>query len=125
MAYYGNYYQPQQYFPQITSDVKWVQGESGAKSYLVAPNSEVTLWDSEAKRIYLKSADAYGLPKMRVFEYRAVEEEAPKTPTTGTIDNAEWERLKSDVNSLRTAVETIRKDMRNEHGANDGAVPTV
>ena len=47
----------------------WVQGEAGAKSYLVAPNTTVQLWDSEAQTIYLKSADASGMPSMKVLDY--------------------------------------------------------
>lgn len=47
----------------------WVQGEAGAKSYLVAPNNTVQLWDSEEQVIYLKSADASGMPSMKVLDY--------------------------------------------------------
>lgn len=47
----------------------WVQGEAGAKSYLVAPNTTVQLWDSEAQTIYLKSADASGMPTMKILDY--------------------------------------------------------
>ena len=54
------YSQPQ----QVQNGIIWVQGEAGAKSYLVAPNNTVQLWDSEAQTIYLKSADASGMPSM-------------------------------------------------------------
>ena len=47
----------------------WVQGEAGAKAYMVAPGNSVVLWDSEDHVIYIKSADAAGMPGMRVFEY--------------------------------------------------------
>ena len=47
----------------------WVQGEQAAKSYLVAPNTTVQLWDSEEKVIYLKSADASGMPSMKILDY--------------------------------------------------------
>ena len=47
----------------------WVQGESGAKSYLLAPNNTLPLWDSEAQTIYLKSADASGMPSMKIIDY--------------------------------------------------------
>ena len=47
----------------------WVQGEAGAKAYLVAPGSTVQLWDSENPVIYLKSADMSGMPSMRVLDY--------------------------------------------------------
>lgn len=53
-------YQPQMPQNQPNSAMIWVQGESGAKSYLVAPNTTVVLFDSESQTIYLKSADATG-----------------------------------------------------------------
>ena len=58
---------------QPTNSLIWVQGEAGAKSYLVAPNATVMLMDSEGDRFYLKSADASGMPlPLRVFEYKEV-----------------------------------------------------
>ena len=41
----------------------WVSGESSAKAYPVAPNQTVVLWDSENQSVYLKSADATGMPR--------------------------------------------------------------
>lgn len=52
------------------NSIIWVQGEAGAKSYLVAPNTTVQLWDSEDQVIYLKSADASGMPSMKVLDYK-------------------------------------------------------
>ena len=54
---------------QGQSGLIWVQGEQAAKSYLVAPNTTVQLWDSEEKVIYLKSADASGMPSMKILDY--------------------------------------------------------
>ena len=48
----------------------WVQGEAGAKSYLVAPGTNIMLMDSESQVFYIKSADASGMPlPLRVFDY--------------------------------------------------------
>lgn len=80
MAYFNGYpatYQPMipQYQAQQVQQQNqqqgliWVQGEQAAKSYLVAPGSTVQLWDSEEKVIYLKSADASGMPSMKVLDY--------------------------------------------------------
>ena len=75
MAYFNGFpatYQPvypvQQTQNQQNSII-WVQGEAGAKSYMVAPNSTVTLWDSENQTIYLKSADATGMPSIKTLDY--------------------------------------------------------
>lgn len=80
MAYYNGFpatYQPVYQAPvmqtqpqaQQQSGLIWVQGEQAAKSYLVAPNTTVQLWDSEEKVIYLKSADASGMPSMKILDY--------------------------------------------------------
>ena len=78
MAYYNGfpanyqmYQQPYQATQQAQTNggIIWVQGEAAAKSYLVAPNTTVQLWDSEEKVIYLKSADASGMPSMKVLDY--------------------------------------------------------
>lgn len=47
----------------------WVQGETGAKSYLLTPNTTLPLWDSERQTIYLKSTDASGMPSMKILDY--------------------------------------------------------
>jgi len=60
---------PQTVSVQAESGIIWVQGEAGAKAYLVAPGSTVQLWDSENPVIYLKSADMSGMPSMRVLDY--------------------------------------------------------
>ena len=59
--------------PQNNSGLVWVQGEAGAKSYLVPPGQSVLLMDSESLRFYLKTADASGMPlPLRVFEYSEI-----------------------------------------------------
>ena len=60
---------------QQNNGLVWVQGEAGAKSYLVAPGNTVMLMDSEGKRFYLKTADSSGMPMpLRVFEYKECSE---------------------------------------------------
>lgn len=54
---------------QPTNGLIWVQGEAGAKAYPVAPNTTVQLWDSENQIVYLKSADASGMPSMKILDY--------------------------------------------------------
>lgn len=64
---------PQQMPQQGTggNDMIWVQGEAGAKAYLVAPNTTVVLWDTETPTIYVKSADGTGKPlDMRVLDFK-------------------------------------------------------
>lgn len=90
--YYPNYptypnYNPMQNPPTPTptqnqnQSITWVQGESGAKSYLVASNTSVLLMDSEQSRFYIKSTDASGMPMpLRIFEYQEIKDEQTKEP---------------------------------------------
>ena len=64
------------------SGVVWVQGEAAAKSYLLAPNTTLALWDSERQTIYLKSADAAGMPTMKTLDY-TIRQAAATLPAEG------------------------------------------
>lgn len=57
---------PQNPLPQ--SGVQWVSGEQEARSWMVAPNAAVALWDSTAPTVYLKQADASGKPTLKVYD---------------------------------------------------------
>lgn len=84
---YQPYYYPQA--PKQGNSRIWVQGEAGAKSYLVAPNTTVDLWDSEKQVIYVKSADASGMPTMRAIDYSFRDNVPTETPTFVTHDELE------------------------------------
>ena len=86
-ATYQPMYQPPVQQQNQQGGIIWVQGEAAAKSYLVAPGCTVQLWDSEEKIIYLKSADASGMPSMKVLDYtiRGEEKEKP-APEYATKD---------------------------------------
>ncbi len=72
--------------PQANQGLLWVQGETGAKSYLMAPNTTVLLMDSEGSRFYLKSTDNAGMPSLRTFEYTEIVQSAPQAPQTAPED---------------------------------------
>jgi len=62
----------------------FVQGEAGAKGYLVAAGNTVLLLDSESERFYLKSTDTSGVPMpLRVFDYTE-RTAAPKTASAAS-----------------------------------------
>lgn len=65
---------------QSTPSIIWVQGEEGAKAYMVAAGNSVLLMDSENSAFYIKSTDASGMPlPLRVFDYKE-RTTAAKTP---------------------------------------------
>lgn len=111
-AYYPPQAQPTQPTQtQTASEFRWVQGESGAKSYLVAPNQTVTLWDSESHTIYLKSADAMGMPSMKILDY-TVREDSPAAKPTPQISYA----TKDDLDFLRGEIDSLKAKFEEKKG---------
>ncbi len=91
---YQNPYMQQPQQQTQSSGIVWVQGEAGAKSYLLAPGQSVLLMDSEESRFYIKSSDPSGIPMpLRVFEYKELSE-AAKAPTE-YVTRKEFEELVS------------------------------
>lgn len=83
----------------------WVQGEAGAKSYLVANGSSVLLMDSEKQTFYIKSADAAGMPSMRTFDY--TERNAPVTPPPSSAQDAPEYVTRDELNTLTKRLEAL------------------
>lgn len=86
--YQQPYQQPVVQPQQSGNGLIWVQGEAGAKSYLVAPGNTVMLMDSENDRFYIKSADASGMPlPLRVFEYKELTQQGVQSPQSAEQAN--------------------------------------
>lgn len=109
-------YQPYQQPQQQSGSIIWVQGEAGAKSYLVAPNCTVQLWDSERQTIYLKSADASGMPSLKVLDYTIREnaQNQPPKPVSAQAGDcasyatkAEFAALQADFAALRAELDGL------------------
>lgn len=120
---YNNYfpagYQPAQIaYPQAQAQPQqnngriYVQGEESAKSYLVAPNQSVELWDTESQTIYLKSADASGMPSMRILDY-TYRESMPKSKET--LDMGAF-ATKEDVDYLKEELKALKSKLESEEG---------
>jgi len=129
-ATYQPMYYPQAAMPQVTqpqptptqtptpqqnqSSIVWVQGEAGAKSYLLAPNTTIPLWDSESQTIYLKSTDGSGMPTIKYIDY-TIREANQKVPTNKIVDNEkisfatkdDIENLAEELADLKRRVDTI------------------
>ncbi len=112
--FYPQYQQavtPQQAQVQSNNSIIWVQGEAGAKSYLVAPNNTVQLWDSESQTIYLKSADASGMPSMRILDY-TIRSEAPQGLSGALNPVKPIEISKADLDALQSQIDTLKDEVR-------------
>lgn len=98
-----------------TNGIIWVQGEAGAKSYLVAPNTTVQLWDSEAQTIYLKSADASGMPSIKTLDYTIRgrsegEIRHENVPKVEFVTREEFDALKRQIETMSVQKKTEVKD---------------
>lgn len=123
--YYGNPYYPapmqdnlmqmrqqcqppqQQQQTAQSGGVIWVQGEEGAKAYMVAAGNSVLLMDSESNTFYIKATDMSGMPQpLRIFDYKE-RTQAVKTSQTAAVPQAgdyvtrdEFDRLAARIDAL-------------------------
>ncbi len=102
-----NYFGVQQ---QPTNALIWVQGIEAAKSYMVAPNNTVILWDAENPVIYLKSADSVGMPSMRIIDYtcRDTPQKAAEQPQTDYATRDDILSIQKDIEEIKAKLETKR-----------------
>ena len=128
MAYFNGYpatYQPMMQAPQFQAQPQnqqggliWVQGEAAAKSYMVAPGNTVQLWDSEEKVIYLKSADASGMPSMKILDY-TIRGEEPGKPAPEYATKSEVAALEEKIRELKSELSARRRMKTREEDANE------
>lgn len=109
--YLSNYQQPQQIAQPSQDERIWVQNETSAEAYLVAPNSFVRLWDANQPVFYEKRADASGRPYlMDVYEYKRRE------PHTGAkesdMDKSLREDLESQIKALTQRIEALESNKK-------------
>lgn len=123
---YNNYfpagYQPYQNYPMQNNayqqmntqqqmqgnGIVWVSGEAGAKAYLVAPNTSVALWDSEANVIYIKSADGSGMPSMKIVDYTMRDTNARRSemsPQSDFVTKDDLLPIQKDIDALKAKIE--------------------
>lgn len=118
MAYFNGYpatyqpvYQPQPVQQPQQNGIIWVSGEAGAKAYMVAPNNTVQLWDSESQTIYLKSADASGMPSFKVLDYtiRDTGKNGSNTAPVLTDDKLSTFATKDEIKAISDKITALRK----------------
>ena len=104
-----NQYQPNmQQVPQqqVAPSIVWVQNEMEASNYLVAPNSAVTLWDSNAPVVYLKQADASGKPSMKIYDLVERTQRPTQVPAVEYAPLSRLEALEARLNELAAVKES-------------------
>lgn len=136
-------YSAQQYAPQMNgvqqmpqpqpqaAPIIWVQGEAGAKSFLVAPGQTVQLMDSESEVFYIKATDQSGMPlPLRTFDYKERIQgaqrpvQAAQTPAAEYVTRAEFDAFVAKLAQMTAAPaqqeqpQRMRRGLR-EDGEND------
>lgn len=115
-GYYPQVNNPTPQVQQVNNGIIWVQGEASAKSYPVAPNTSVPLWDSEANVIYIKSADMSGMPSIKVLDYTIRDGQPKPTEKDNSVKFAtleDFDRLKNEFKSLKSEFNKMNKEKSN------------
>ena len=109
--YYPQYQQmPTQPAAQQNNGMIWIQGIESAKAFQVAPNSTVVLWDSEQQCCYIKSADASGMPSMRILDY-TIRSEAPRTAQNALYGNNTDIPTRQDLNAMQGQIDALKEQI--------------
>lgn len=97
---------------QSGGGILWVQGEEGAKAYMIAPGASVLLMDSENSSFYIKSSDPSGMPlPLRIFDYKERDTRtavmnvmsAQSVPSADYVTRDEFNALAARLNEMATA----------------------
>lgn len=99
--------------PQANSII-WIQGEGAARSYLLAPNSSVVLFDSDEPMFYIKTSDQTGMPNLRKFRFeeitqsdtKVVESTAHEIDTSMFVTRDELEERLAKITAPKATVKT-------------------
>ena len=109
-------YQPQmvqQHIPQPMptqtqpDPMLWVLGQTEAESYPVAPNNVVTLWDKNTPTIYIKSANAQGVPSIRILDFTERTPNTPKSPEKHECQCSNKFILKEELNATEGKIQEV------------------
>ena len=103
------YFRPAQQQPS-NNGIIWVQGEAGAKSYLVAPGQTELLMDSEDQIFYIKSTDASGMPMpLRIFEYKERTVSKAEKNDAVYVTREEFEKRLAEISNAQSTIPTVEQ----------------
>lgn len=134
-GYYQNPYYPQQQMPQIqqqppaqqpqsaaiqSSGIIWVNSDSEAAAFPVAPNTAVRLWHSSLPVVYFKQADASGKPTMKIYdlvEHKDIQPTEEKKPDFATKED--FASLDSSIQSIKGEIKMLKKELKKKEANDD------
>ncbi len=104
--------------------ITWVQGEEGAKAYMVAAGKSRLLMDAEGDSFYIKSTDVSGMPlPLRAFDYRerTVPQKTPQqaqepaaVPADAYVTRAEFEAMEEKIAAIIDRLKPPKKQKKEE-----------
>lgn len=84
---------------------------------MLSPNTTLPLWDSERQTIYLKSADASGMPSMKTLDYTVREQAQPQNipmvseQTQPKVDFVTHDELKDFEQKMIHKIDEMKEEM--------------
>lgn len=102
--------QPQMQNPQPTmqmqSNIEYVNGIEGAKAFILPPNTQKLLLDSDNPFFYIKTTDMQGKPTVRRFKYididaEKIEPKQDEKPAEDYVSLQQFTELLNDFNDLK------------------------
>lgn len=104
---------------QPNSSIVWIQGGlNAAKNYHVAPNESIPLWDQEEQVIYLKSADASGMPTIKILDYTIRESQPLIQNEANFATKDDLAEIKAEIAKLTESL-NYRSKQRKEYQRNE------
>ncbi len=127
-ATYQPFYQPTQFNTYPTqqnvaptqptqNNIIWVNSDSDAEMYPIAPNNAVTLWHRTAPIVYFKQADASGRTSMKVYdlvEHKSQNDEQVEYATKGDLTQVE-----ALINAVKNDLKAIKRELKRKEAVED------
>ena len=92
---------------QPTNDMLFVLNENEASAYPVAPNNSVVLWDKNNKTLYIKTANAQGIPSMQIYDFVERTAESSTTSEKHVCKCGDKYATKEQINTLKDKIEGL------------------
>lgn len=122
---YSGYYQPYTPPTQPTNNYQshqtqqtyipltFVNGEVGAKAFIMQPNSTIYMQDSDSDKLFIKKSDAQGKSTMRKFKLVEIDDndqiivnKAQKDMSSNFISKEQFEALKQEFEAKLSELNT-------------------
>lgn len=102
----------------IDNGIIWVQGEAGARAYLVPAGKSAMLMDSENSVFYIKTTDTSGMPNaLRIFDYtERINQQTPKNDIAvvkqqSSTNSQQYEELENQISVLNEKIKELENQV--------------